>query len=248
VDLPEAEAHLLRAAETRLGITFQQPLLLLQALTHRSFLNEQTGLFTPSNERLEFLGDSALGFLIAHYLYRHFPDASEGELTARRAALIRTSTLARWAHDFDLAGVMRVGAGELAAGPIRDSMLADAFEAVLAAILLDQDLDAVAAFLAPLLEAQAEAIVERVALQNYKGLLQEIVQEQEHVTPTYRTLGVEGPDHNSVFTVEVMIGDRSAGRGSGRSKQTAQQAAAREALRQYLSQPAEHPLQEEDEP
>lgn len=232
--LPEAEARLVRDAESRLGLHFAEPARLVEALTHRSYLNEHTDFPTASNERLEFLGDSALGFIIARYVFTRCPDLSEGDLTARRAALIRTSTLAHWARELDLAGVMRLGAGEVAAGPIRDNILADAFEALLGAILIDRDLAAVEAFLTPLLERQADAIVERAASQNYKGLLQEIAQEREHITPIYRTLQIEGPDHDSLFTVEVVIGERSLGQGVGRSKQAAQQAAAGAALSYYM--------------
>ncbi len=237
--LPEAAARLVRDAESRLGVHFHEPTWLVEALTHRSYLNEQTDFLTRSNERLEFLGDAVLGFLIARYVFERYPDLSEGELTGRRAALIRTSTLAHWARDFDLAAVMRLGAGEWAGGPIGDNILADAFEAVLGAILLDQGLAAVEAFLMALLARQTDAFVEQAATQNYKGLLQEIAQEREHITPVYRTLSVEGPDHDSVFTVEVVVGERSLGTGTGRSKQAAQQAAARAALSHYASPPAD---------
>lgn len=228
--LTDSDRKLVRAAEERLGVTFTDPAWLIQALTHRSFLNEQTGLSTPSNERLEFLGDSALGFIIGHYLFERFETLSEGELTARRAALIRTSTLAGWARELDLASVMRLSQGELTAGVVRDSLLADAFEAILAAILLDQGLPALSSFLDRLLARHADALLELTTQQNYKGLLQEIVQEREHLTPAYRTIAVSGPDHDSLFTVEVVAGERVLGIGTGRSKQMAQQAAAQQAL------------------
>jgi ribonuclease-3 len=226
---------LLAAAEARLGVRFAEPALLLEALTHRSFLNEQTGTPTPSNERLEFLGDSALGFLVARYVFEHYPELTEGELTGRRAALIRASTLARWARSLDLASLVRLGQGEVAAGQVRDNLLADAFEAVLAAIVLDQGLAAGDRFLRPLLDGDADRGSAADAHLNPKGRLQELVQEREHRTPVYRTVGVEGPDHDSVFTVEVVVGDRALGRGAGRSKQAAQQAAARDALTRYAA-------------
>jgi ribonuclease-3 len=231
--LPEAEATTVARAESRLGLRFGDPLLLLQALTHRSYLNEPTGLVTPANERLEFLGDSALGFLVARFVFERHPDLSEGDLTARRAALIRTATLAQWAREIDLAAVLRLGQGEAVGGAVRDSILADGFEAVLAAILLDQGLAAVDAYLRPFLERQDEATAAGWAEQNYKGRLQEVVQEREHLTPFYRVVAVEGPDHDSVFTVEVVVGQRVLGQGVGRSKQAAQQAAARQALASY---------------
>jgi ribonuclease-3 len=214
-------------------VRFQQPAWLVEALTHRSYLNEQTGAPVRSNERLEFLGDSALGFVIARYLFGRFPDLTEGELTGRRAALIRTSTLAAWAREFDLASVLRLGQGEVSAGPVRDSILADAFEAVLGAILLDGGVEGLERFLLPLLERHADTILQRSV--NYKGRLQEVVQEQEHVTPAYRTVAITGPHHDSLFTVEVVAGARVLAQGSGRSKQAAQQEAARLALSQYES-------------
>jgi ribonuclease III len=229
------EAALIRAAEARLGLHFQQPTLLLEALTHRSHLNEQTGRPTPSNERLEFLGDAALGFVVARYLYRRFPDLSEGLLTAHRAGLIRSATLAAWARELDLAAVLRLGQGELAAGPVRDSILADAFESILGAILLDQGLPAVEEFLLPIVERHGDTAMRRAATQNYKGLLQELAQEREHLTPLYRTVAMSGPDHDRTFTVEVVVGTRVLGLGTGRSKQEAQQAAAEHGLRHYLA-------------
>lgn len=244
--LPEAEATLVRSAEQRLGVRFSRPAWLMEALTHRSYLNEQTSVPTPSNERLEFLGDSALGFLVARYVFERYPYLSEGELTARRAALIRASTLARWAHELDLAPLLRLGQGEIAAGPVRDNLLADAFEAVLAAIVLDQGLPAGEQFLRPLLDLYADEIVEQTDVLNPKGYLQEVVQEREHLTPLYRTVSVEGPDHDSLFTVEVVAGDRVLAQGEGRSKQTAQQAAAHAALRRYLTATATDPATEEE--
>jgi ribonuclease-3 len=235
VTLSEAEAQLVREAERRLGVHFTTPARLIEALTHRSYLNEQTGAPASSNERLEFLGDSALGYLVARYLYERFPDLTEGELTKRRSTLIRASTLARWARQFDLAAVLRLGQGELAAGPVRDNLLADAFEAVLAAIVLDGGLAAGEQFLRPLLERYADEIAHSAELHNPKGRLQEVVQEREHLTPVYRTVSVEGPDHESIFTVEAVVGGRVLGRGTGRSKQAAQQAAARAALADYLA-------------
>jgi ribonuclease III len=233
VTLPEPEATLFRTAEERLGVRFAHPDWLIEALTHRSYLNEQTAAPTPSNERLEFLGDSALGFLVARYVFERYPDLSEGDLTGRRAALIRASTLARWAHALDLASLLRLGQGELAAGPVRDNLLADAFEAVLAAIVLDQGLPTAEAFLRPLLDRDADEIAATADVQNPKGYLQEVVQEREHLTPFYRTVAVEGPDHDSLFTVEVVVGDHILALGVGRSKQAAQQTAAREALKLY---------------
>jgi ribonuclease-3 len=231
--LPDVEARLVVAAEERLGVRFTHRELLLQALTHRSYLNEPGGWLTPSNERLEFLGDSALGFLVARFVFDHFPDAPEGELTAHRAALIRTTTLADWARVLDLGTFLRLGQGEVAAGPVRDSILADAFEAILAAILIDQGLPAVRTFLGSLLDQSADEIVNQSATRNHKGLLQEAVQDREHMTPIYRTVAVEGPDHDSIFTVEVVAGERVLGQGTGRSKQAAQQEAARQALLAY---------------
>ncbi len=231
---PDEVDRAARAAET-LGIEFHDLELLRTALTHRSWLNEHgvenvVAAYT-SNERLEFLGDSVLGMITSEFLYRRFPHLPEGLLTAYRTALVRTETLAQWARRFHLHDYLYLGKGEVGAdGEIRDRILAGAFEAVIAAIFLDRGVRATRRFLRRLLEEDAEAIISVGQETNYKGRLQELVQERERITPVYHTTEVAGPAHERVFTVEVVVGDRRLGVGRGPSKRAAQQDAARKAL------------------
>ncbi len=226
-----------RAQQTAasLEVTFRNLDLLNLALTHRSYLNEQ-GLeqlqaVHYSNERLEFLGDSILGMITAEFLYQRYPDLPEGNLTAYRTALVRTETLADWARRFQVDSFLYLGRGESAEdGEIRDRILAGAFEAIVAAIYFDQGLQAVRDFLRILLEEDAEEIISIGQETNYKGRLQELVQEWKRITPVYQTLSVEGPAHDRTFTVEVLVEDQQLGVGAGSSKRTAQQVAARRAL------------------
>jgi ribonuclease-3 len=223
------------AARRSLGVPFKDLGLLRLALTHRSYLNEQgieaLQAVHYSNERLEFLGDSILGMLTAEALYLRFPDLPEGSLTAYRTALVRTETLAGWARRFGLDSLLYLGRGESAdTGDIRDRILAGAFEAVTAAIYLDQGLETTRAFLAALLDEDAEAIISLGQETNYKGRLQELIQEQKRVTPSYHTVSIEGPAHERIFTVEVVSGGQTLGVGTGSSKRIAQQMAAQRAL------------------
>ena len=221
-----------RAAQS-LGIEFHDPQLLRLALTHRSFLNEQPGSepeVKVPNERLEFLGDAVLGMLTAEFLYKRFPEVPEGQLTAFRAALVRTETLASWARRFGLDELLYLGRGELAESAIRDRILAGAFEAVLAAVYLDRGLRLTRRFLWDLLTHDAERIIRAGQETNYKGRLQELIQDRHRVTPIYRTVAIEGPAHDRIFTVDVLVDGQVMGRGSGQSKRVAQQLAARQAL------------------
>jgi ribonuclease-3 len=194
-----------------------------------------------SNERLEFLGDSVLNFLAARYLYTTFPDKGEGELTALRAALVRTAMLARFAHRLNLGSALKLGKGEeQSGGRERDPLLADAFEALVAAIFLDGGMDAADRFLRPLLEEEAATIIARGLVLDDKSRLQERVQGERNQTPRYKTVRMEGPDHDRRFTIEVWAGGDRLGVGEGASKQAAAQAAARAAL-EYLDHLAASP-------
>ncbi len=230
-----AREHLERAMD-RLGVQFRRPRLLQQALTHLSFVYERSRsvqvAVEESNERLEFLGDAVLELLVSEFLYRRFPHASEGELTAYRAALVRTPTLARWAQRLGLAELLFLGRGERPRPdrPVRDRILAGAFEAVLAAIYLDRGLRAARTFLQRFLEEEAEGLIALGQDENYKGRLQELTQERLHITPVYRTIAVTGPAHQRTFTAEVLVGERALGVGHGPSKRAAEQEAARRAL------------------
>lgn len=215
--------------EDILGVSFHDQILLTEALTHRSFIYDAAGTGQPSNERLEFLGDSILALVSADYLYRAFPELSEGELTDVRAALVRTQTLAEFAREVSLGQFLRMGKGEQQANS-GQRVLASTFEAVLGALYLDQGLNAVQAFLHPRLEPLAQTIVSRRLFKDNKSLFQELAQAHEGITPSYRIVNQEGPSHNREFTVEVMLGEQVAGRGQGRNKQAAEQKAAYGAL------------------
>ena len=215
--------------EETLGVHFQDTTLLHMALTHRSYIYETQGEGLSSNERLEFLGDSILAFVSTDFLYRTFPDLSEGELTDVRAILVKTETLANFAQDIQLGTFMLMGKGEQHSGGGK-RVLASAFEAVLGAIYLDQGITAVQQFLLHRLEPIAQHIVEKRLFKDNKSRFQELSQAHDSITPFYRLVGQEGPSHNREFTVEVMQGEIVAGRGHGRNKQTAEQEAAYEAL------------------
>ncbi|SRR6266568_675207 len=215
--------------EEALGIHFQNQELLNLALTHRSYIFETPGEGRSSNERLEFLGDSILAFVSADFLYRTFPELSEGELSDLRAALVKTETLASFARDIQLGKYLLLGKGEHQTGGSQ-RVLASAFEAILGAIYLDQGIEAVKRFLIPRLEPLAHTIVKKRLFKDNKSLFQELAQAKDGITPWYRLVSQEGPSHNREFTVEVLLGDQVVGRGYGRNKQTAEQEAAHEAL------------------
>lgn len=216
-----------------LGITFTNPRFLENALIHRSYLHEHPertdGL--TSNERLEFLGDAVLNFLTAAWLYQRFPERGEGELTGLRAALVKTTTLARFARELHLGDYIRISRGEdTSEARNRAPLLADVFEALLGAIYLDQGIDTVRAFVMPFLEREIDLILSGQVEVDYRTRLQEKVQAEYGITPVYRTVSATGPDHQREFTVEVMMGQVLLGLGTGSSKQTAAQEAARVAL------------------
>lgn len=215
--------------EKALGIHFQNPTLLQTALTHRSYIYETAGEGLNSNERLEFLGDSVLAFISADYLYRTFPNLSEGELSDVRAILVRGETLANFAREIELGNFLLMGKGEQSSGGSQ-RVLASAFEAILAAMYLDQGLETVQRFLLPRLEPLAHNIVSKRLFKDPKSLFQELAQAHDGFTPSYRLISQEGPSHNREFTVEVLLGEQVAGRGQGRNKQAAEQEAARAAL------------------
>lgn len=215
--------------EEALEIHFQDPALLQLALTHRSYIYETPGEGQSSNERLEFLGDSILAFVSTDFIYRAFPDLTEGELTDVRAALVKTETLADFAREIQLGNFLLMGKGEQSSGGGK-RVLASAFEALLGAIYLDQGITAVQAFLLHRLEPMARNIVKKRLFKDDKSLFQELAQAHVGITPNYRLVSQEGPSHNREFTVEVMLGEEVAGMGHGRNKQAAEQEAAHVAL------------------
>lgn len=219
----------------RIGVTFNDPLILRLALTHRSVLHDWLNIpdidaVLQSNERLEFLGDALLGAIVAEHLFGQDRTANEGALTRRRVAIVRAETLVRWARDLDLAELLYMGTGERVTEGVRDRMLAGAFEALVGAIHVDQGRDAAGRFVLGLLARDLAMLLANEQHLNPKGRLQEMLQEHVRGAPEYVTLAEEGPDHARQFTVAVMIENEELGVGNGKSKRVAQQEAARNAL------------------
>jgi ribonuclease-3 len=214
-----------------LGITFKHPLLLQQSLVHRSYLNEAPDFPLPSNERLEFLGDAVLSFVVAEKLYSDFPHLDEGELTKLRAALVRRDTLARIAQSLNLGDYLYLGRGEeRSGGRHRRSNLCGALEALFGAVLLDQGYAGAKDFILRLLAGELEKIRESGVVTDYKSLLQKLAQAELRTIPLYRVVAETGAEHNKTFTVEVCVGDAVLGQGWGKGKRAAEQEAARAAL------------------
>lgn len=214
---------------------FVDPTLLIQALTHRSALNEKNSSATMSNERLEFLGDAVLELVVTEFLYNKFPEEPEGTLTAYRSSLVKTTTLADLATGFKLGEQLFMSKGEEATGGRTNaSILADTMEAVIGALYLDQGFSSVVELLKTTLFTQIDEIISKKLYKDSKSYLQEVVQSLGFDTPTYKVVTEIGPDHDKEFTVTVQVGGTIAGRGLGKSKQQAQQAAAQEALKKYL--------------
>lgn len=214
--------------ERELGYEFQNPALLENALTHSSYANENRGRSLGSNERLEFLGDSVLGMVVADYLYRAHPDLPEGDLTRTRAALVCEGSLVEVAHALGLGSYLKLGRGEDAGGGrARPSIQADAVEAVLAAVYLDGGIGSARKIIRRFILDREQ---EKGASRDYKTALQELVQRESGQVLQYRLTGSSGPDHAKVFSVEVDLNGRSVGRGEGHSKKEAEQNAARAAV------------------
>lgn len=230
---PGLEAQL----AARMHVTFSNPLLLRQALTHRSVLHDWLPLddvaaILQSNERLEFLGDAMLGAITAEYLYNRDPFADEGQLTRRRVAAVRAETLVRWARRLGVPSCLYLGTGEQVTEGARDRMLAGAFEALVGAVHLDRGRAAAERFVLDFLEHDLDEILRLEAVANPKGRLQEVLQDRDGIGPEYETIATAGPDHAREFTVVVKVRDELLGEGHGRSKREAQQEAARAALAQ----------------
>lgn len=229
----------MRTLEDALGYQFRSEALLREALRHSSYANEHRGGEGVSNERLEFLGDSVLGFVTAAFLFREHPGAPEGELTRIRARLVCEESLYAVARRLNLGEHLQLGRGEEAGGGReRASILADATEAVIAAVYLDGGIEAAEALIHRVLLDDAFEVRAAEKRVDYKTALQELVQQKPGRALSYRLAGESGPDHAKTFTVEVLLGDASAGTGMGRSKKEAEQMAARDAL-ERLSAAAE---------
>ena len=217
--------------EKKLQYTFRNKALLEEALNHSSYANEHRSAGVCSNERLEFLGDSILGFVTAEHLFKTYGKLPEGDLTRIRAALVCEQSLYEVAQELELGKCLKLGKGEEAGGGrYRQSILADAVEAVFAAVYLDSDMASISAIIHRVLldRADAHVVEER---RDYKTSLQELVQREEGRKLTYRMVGESGPDHNKTFIFEVLIDGVAAGQGTGHSKKEAEQMAARDALK-----------------
>ena len=217
--------------QTKLGYQFKKPELLLQALTHPSYINELSAGIEDDNQRLEFLGDAILGFLVGEWLFNRYPEAREGELTSLRAHLVRTESLAGFARELTVGQYMRFGRGERAnGGGQREANLCAAFEALVGAIFLDSDMDTTRIWLHALLVPRAKDVDDHRSARDPKSCLQEYVQGRYKITPMYSIIASEGPDHAKQFTSEVTVNGQPWGRGIGYSKQAAEQVAATAAL------------------
>lgn len=218
--------------ESKLGYTFKDRSLLALAFIHRSFINENKEVGNH-NERLEFLGDSILGMLIADYLYRYLPSTPEGELSVLRSRLVEASSCFQYVQKYDLGKYLLLGKGErMNDGRGRESILADLFEAIFGAIYLDGGLEAAKRFLFRNFSPEIDAIL-KTPLRNFKAILQDYCQKKFQETPVYKVLSEEGPDHSKNFKICVVINNKEMGYGQGASKKEAQQAAAADALARY---------------
>lgn len=217
--------------EDTLQVSFRDPMLLQQALVHRSYLNENPDFELQSNERLEFLGDSMLSAVVAEKLYKDYPDLPEGDMTKLRSALVRGEALARIANRLNFADCLYLGRGEESSGGrAKQSILADALEAVIGAIFLDQGFDACRDFILKLYAGEIENAVDHGLNADFKSRLQEMIQSRYREVPEYRVVASEGPDHDREFVVEVELDGKVLGRGKGRSKREAEKEAAKSAL------------------
>jgi ribonuclease-3 len=214
----------------RLNLNISDVRLLARALTHRSFLNEHTEAI-EDNERLEFLGDAVLDFIVGAWLYNKYPEMPEGDLTRMRSALVHTEQLAEFAKEIDLGKAMRLGRGESqAGGRERAGLLCDTFEALVGALYLDSGIDGVFRFIEPFLIRSSEDILINHKDEDPKSKLQEWSQAHGYLTPQYVTCNSSGPDHSKVFEVEVVIDNKVVAKGAGHSKQAATKSAAQNAL------------------
>jgi ribonuclease-3 len=213
-----------------LGLLFRQESLLEQVFVHSSYCNENPGFRYCSNERLEFLGDAVLNFVVTEKLYKEFPNLAEGELTEIRACLVCRGTLTEMASSLQLGNWLLLGRGEeLGGGRTKPSNLANAMEALIGALYLDQGLVKTRRFILRQLKVELQKIKTGITIPNYKALVQEFIQGQKRSTPVYHLVEATGPDHSRQFTAEILVDGEGLGRGTGRSKRIAEIQAARAA-------------------
>ena len=212
----------------RLGLSFSNLSLLTRAFTHRSYVNEHSDAL-EDNERLEFLGDAVLDFIVGAWVFNRFPEMPEGDLTKMRSALVRNDQLAVFARRLDLGRALRLGRGESSSGGhLRDTLLGSVFEALIGSLFLDSGLGAVETFVNPMLDEARDSILDQI--HDPKSQFQEWAQSQKMGTPRYKTVASSGPDHARTFDVEVELGGEVRGRGTGSSKAAAEHNAAQDAL------------------
>jgi len=217
--------------EALLGVVFKDQQILLSAITHRSYLNEHREATQEHNERLEFLGDAVLELAVTDYLFRRYPDKPEGELTAVRAALVNTVSLSESSTKLGLNDFMLMSKGEAKdTGRARQYILANAFEACIGAIYMDQGYKTAEKFISSQLYDKTDRIVDKRLWQDPKSRFQELAQEHASITPTYELVSQVGPDHDRLFTIGVYLNKEKVAEGQGRSKQEAEQSAAEAAI------------------
>lgn len=219
--------------EEIIGLDFNDKNLLLQSLTHRSYINENRALKNGHNERLEFLGDAVLELVITDYLYQEYPEKNEGDLTSIRSALVNAQTCADVAKNININDFLLLSRGEAKdTGRARQYILANALEAVIGAIYLDSGYDKAKDFILRFITPMTQKIIDDELWIDAKSKFQEKAQDKVGITPSYKTLKETGPDHDKKFTVGVYIGDEKVAEGEGDSKQDAEQSAARHALKE----------------
>ncbi len=220
-------------SKEKLGFEFNDISLLITALTHRSYVNEHKRAKIEHNERLEFLGDAVLELVVSDFLCRnfHYP---EGVMTALRSALVRTESIGDAGKKLGYAPLIRLSRGEKSGSErAHESIIADCFEAVIGAIYLDQGYETAQQFIAKHILSKTDSVIKEGSWRDPKSFFQEVVQHYDGTTPTYRTLGETGPDHDKMFTVAAYVGNQQLGTGSGHSKQEAQGIAAKEGIAHY---------------
>lgn len=219
----------------KLGITFNDATLVDRAFVHRSYLNENKQ-FSESNERLEFLGDAIISFIVALYLYNKFPHANEGDLTNYRASLVSRKFLGGVGISLELGNYLYLAKGEEDAGGRNNAtVLSNTFEALIGVVYLDLGIESATKIVEELVLSSIDEIISTKSYRDHKSALQEVVQSKFHKPPVYKVANEEGPEHAKTFTVTVTINDQVIGTGQGRSKQTAEQEAAKQALEKFES-------------
>lgn len=233
MDYPASFRRRADGLQERIGHTFSEPLYLYEALTHASFANEHREGNFPYNERIEFMGDSVLNFCVTREIYRRFPEFNEGELSKLRAGAVCDAVLAEYGKSIGLDECLLLGHGERQSGVIRPSIVADATEALFAALFLDAGLERASDFILSLVSDKISELASGATLRDAKSLLHELIQTDPTSKLEYVLVGESGPDHDKRFETEVRLNENPVGRGTGRSKRESEQAAAAEALKLF---------------